>query len=274
MSAPALGRRWWAERGTGTWAAPSTPQAVDFVGAEQLHVSSATGLEGAKVCVIPWKGVLEGWRSDVAGRFVAPNEPRSQCIALDGMMVAEGRYDGSVIMLGGVWDYAATQVIVEEAGGRFCSAWGDRRLDTATGVFTTPGIADDVLAVIAEHRSDVPDPPIFRTTTLKPVPKDWTDFGLRALTSMSARRHVEHAPPLVFELVDERAAELAKPFVGITTDGTGGRVFVSGGAARRSRPQPSRTPPLPSCRASRRASAARRCSRWTPSSGGSGSTST
>ena len=124
VSAPALGRRWWAERGSGAWAAPSTPQGVDFVGAEQLHVSSATGLESAKVCVIPWKGVLEGWRSDVAGRFVAPNEPRSQCIALDGMMVAEGRYDGSVIMLGGVWDYAATQVIVEEAGGRFCERVG------------------------------------------------------------------------------------------------------------------------------------------------------
>jgi fructose-1,6-bisphosphatase/inositol monophosphatase family enzyme len=219
VSAPALGRRWWAERGSGAWSAPSTTDGVELGAAERLHVSSATSLEGAKVCVIPWKGVLEGWRSDVAGRFVPPTEPRSQCIALDAVMVAEGRYDGAVIMLGGIWDYAATQVVVEEAGGRFSSAWGDPRLDTATGVFTTPGITDDVLAVIAEHRPDVPDAPVFRTTTLKPVPKDWTDFGLRALTSMSARRHVEHAPPLVFELVDERAAELAKPFVGITTDG-------------------------------------------------------
>ena len=93
VSAPALGRRWWAERGSGAWAAPSTTEGVDFGAAERLHVSATTGLEGAKVCVIPWKGVLEGWRSDVAGRFVQPTEPRSQCIALDGVMVAEGRYD-------------------------------------------------------------------------------------------------------------------------------------------------------------------------------------
>ena len=116
--------------------------------------------------------------------------------------------------------------------------WGDRRLDTATGVFTTPGITDDVLAVLAEHRPDVPDTPVFRTSTLKPVPKDWTDFGLRALTSMSARRHVEHAPPLIFELVDERAAELTKPFVGITTDG----VALAGLRERRAEPKVSTAP--------------------------------
>ena len=53
----------------------------------------------------------------------------------------------------------------------FSSAWGDRRLDTATGVFTTPGIADDVLAVLAEHRPDVPGHTGFRTvsTLIGPV---------------------------------------------------------------------------------------------------------
>ena len=49
---------------------------------------------------------------------------------------------------------------------------------------------------------------------------------------MSARRHVEHAPPLIFELVDERAAELTKPFVGITTDGVAWPGSATGGGPK------------------------------------------
>ena len=112
-------------------------------------------------------------------------------------------------------------------------------LETRPACSRHPGITEDVLAVIAEHRPDVPDAPVFRTSTLKPVPKDWTDFGLRALTSMSARRHVEHAPPLIFELVDERAARgFTKPFVGITTDG----VARAGLRERRAEPKVSTVP--------------------------------
>jgi fructose-1,6-bisphosphatase/inositol monophosphatase family enzyme len=220
VSAPALGQRWWAERGEGAWVAAITDRGVDVGGVERLQVSSTASLTGAKVGVIPWKGILEGWRSSLAGRFVPATEPRSQCLALDAMMVAEGRYDAALMLLGGIWDSAGPQVIVEEAGGRFSSAWGDRRLDTWSAVFTNGRLDAEVFAIVAAMRPAVPDEPFFRTTTLKPVPKDWTEFGLRALMSMSARQRVVVAPPVVLELVDERAAELAKPFVGITTDGT------------------------------------------------------
>jgi hypothetical protein len=37
---------------------------------------------------------------------------------------------------------------------------------------------------------------------------------------MSAREHVVHAPATVLDIVDERAAHLSEPFVGVTTDGT------------------------------------------------------
>lgn len=39
------------------------------------------------------------------------------------------------------------------------------------------------------------------------------------MPTMSARTHVDRAPPLVFNIVDERSAHLERPLVGVTTDG-------------------------------------------------------
>jgi hypothetical protein len=49
----------------------------------------------------------------------------------------------------------------------------------------------------------------------------WTEFGVRHLPAMSARTKVEHIPPPLVPFVDERAAKLGAPFVGVTTDGVG-----------------------------------------------------
>ena len=49
---------------------------------------------------------------------------------------------------------------------------------------------------------------------------DWRTYGLRDLPPMSARSRVEHSPPPIQEIVDERLACLAEPFRGVTTDGT------------------------------------------------------
>lgn len=49
---------------------------------------------------------------------------------------------------------------------------------------------------------------------------DWTDFGIRSMPPMSARTRVVDGPPPVHHLVDERAALLAAPLTGLTSDGT------------------------------------------------------
>ena len=48
---------------------------------------------------------------------------------------------------------------------------------------------------------------------------EWRDFGIRPMPSMSARVQVDDAPPTIRNIVDERAAELRRPFIGVTTDG-------------------------------------------------------
>jgi fructose-1,6-bisphosphatase/inositol monophosphatase family enzyme len=225
VSSPVWGRRWWAVRGEGAWTAQHT---VDSTRSDPTPIRCGSGhvLADASVTVIPSEGVLLGWRDKVTRRFTPPVSPRSQCFALDAVMVATGELDVAILTLGGVWDFAATSLIVAEAGGVFRDAWGDTRFTTATGVYTNAALVGPVLDVLTEMRPDMPDKPQLAKTVSTPMGTeaeqavdDWQRFGIRPLPSMSARVHVENAPPPILEIVDQRAAELARPVMGVTTDG-------------------------------------------------------
>jgi histidinol-phosphatase len=130
VSAPALGRRWWAERGAGA-----------FSGEERLHVSSVERIEDAVLSFAldrQLPAVAErAWHVRGVGDFWAH------------MLVAEGAVDGAVDALGvAVWDLAAVQVVVEEAGGRFTDAAGERRIDTGTAVSSNGRLHEDLLAAL------------------------------------------------------------------------------------------------------------------------------
>ncbi|HEX2782041.1 MAG TPA: inositol monophosphatase family protein, partial [Ilumatobacteraceae bacterium] len=132
VSAPSWGRRWWAVRGGGAFSA-SHAEDGSFdatAAAERLQCGSQTALAEATTIVIPWAGLLLGWRNTVPSLFHLPETIRSQCFALDAVMVAEGTLDASIIVFGGIWDFAATSLIVRESGGVFRDAWGGERLDT------------------------------------------------------------------------------------------------------------------------------------------------
>ena len=47
----------------------------------------------------------------------------------------------------------------------------------------------------------------------------WRAFGIRRLASMSARERIVEAPSPILAIVDERAAHLERPLLGVTTDG-------------------------------------------------------
>ena len=227
VSAPLWGRRWWATRGGGAWsAAYAEDGSFDASGAQPLHCSAQSSLADASTIVIPWEGALLGWRNTVPRLFQLPAAPRSQCFALDAAMVAEGRLDASIIVFGGVWDFAATSLIVREAGGVFRDAWGGERLDTATGIFTNAKLIDAVLATLETVRPPAPDRPKLAKTVSEPIgtPEEiavdpWRAFGIRRLASMSARQRIVEAPSPILAIVDERVANLERPFLGVTTDG-------------------------------------------------------
>jgi histidinol-phosphatase len=101
VSAPALGRRWWAERGEGAWR-----------DGERIHVSRIDRVEEATLLYAleqpPPAKAWDAWHLRGFGDFWAH------------MLVAEGAAEIAVDAPGlAVWDTAPTAVIVEEAGGRF-----------------------------------------------------------------------------------------------------------------------------------------------------------
>jgi histidinol-phosphatase len=119
VSAPALGRRWWAATGHGAYAGRHTTAATP------IKVSGVRRLADASVCYSSLNGWAEtgrlpaildliqgGWRSRAYGDFYGY------------MLVAEGAVDVMVEPELSLWDLAALIPIVTEAGGIFTDLAG------------------------------------------------------------------------------------------------------------------------------------------------------
>ena len=137
VSAPALGRRWWAARGEGA-----------FADGEPIHVSGVAALADASLSyssLTGWEnqnrldGVLalgrKCWRTRAYGDFWSH------------VLVAEGAVDASFEPEVSLWDLAPLQVIVEEAGGRFTTVDGLARPDGGSAVCSN-GLLHEV---VLEH---------------------------------------------------------------------------------------------------------------------------
>lgn len=131
VSAPALGHRWWAERGSGAYA-----------DGERIHVSAVSRIEDAVLSFAVEDELppiaRRAWHARGFGDFWAH------------MLVAEGSVDGAVDAVGvSEWDLAAIQVVVEEAGGRFSDAAGASRIDSGTAICSNGLLHDELLAALA-----------------------------------------------------------------------------------------------------------------------------
>ncbi|MDX6224494.1 MAG: histidinol-phosphatase [Frankiales bacterium] len=112
VSAPALNRRWWAARGEGAWVAEGGERprrlAVSAVGSlsdAYLSYSSLSGWGVARERLLALTETV--WRTRAFGDFW------SYCL------VAEGAVDLAAEPEVSLWDLAALEVVVTEAGGRF-----------------------------------------------------------------------------------------------------------------------------------------------------------
>nr|WP_261554125.1 histidinol-phosphatase [Frankia tisae] len=137
-SAPAMGRRWWGARGTGAFTRDATGDT------RALKVSSVSRLGDAFLSFAS----VEGWRT--ANRLDQFLHLADQVWRTRGygdfwshMMVAEGAVDLACEPEVSLWDMAALQVIVEEAGGRFTDLTGLRGPGHGT-VLTTNGHLHEV----------------------------------------------------------------------------------------------------------------------------------
>ena len=135
VSAPALGRRWWAARGRGA-----------FADGDPMSVSEVHALEDAQLCfanVTDWEahGLGESmltlsrsvWRAVGFGDFWGH------------VLVAEGAADAMIEPELALWDVAALRPIVEEAGGRCTSITGTPAIGPGGCVTTNGRLHDAVL---------------------------------------------------------------------------------------------------------------------------------
>ncbi|MEU7063369.1 histidinol-phosphatase [Streptomyces sp. NPDC046161] len=119
VSAPALGRRWWAAKGSGAWAGGALGETT------AIGVSKVAALADASFAY----SSLTGWEEQ--GRLPGFLDLTRACWRTRGygdfwpyMMVAEGSLDLCAEPELNLWDMAAIAVVVEEAGGRFTSLDG------------------------------------------------------------------------------------------------------------------------------------------------------
>lgn len=142
VSAPALGRRWWAARGEGAWAGSLASPArlavsrVASLADASLSYSSLTGW--AAQDRLP--GLLSlserAWRTRAYGDFWSH------------VLVAEGAVDASFEPEVNLWDLAALQPIVEEAGGRFTDLSGAATPAGGSVVCSNGALHDEVLQAL------------------------------------------------------------------------------------------------------------------------------
>ena len=139
VSAPALGRRWWALRGEGA-----------FADGQAIHVSAVSHLSEAHLSYDNFVGF------EKHGLAAAALALERRCGRARGfgdfwshVLVAEGAVDIALEPEVAHWDVAAIQVIVEAAGGRFTDVQGRPRADGGSALSTNGTLHPDVLRILA-----------------------------------------------------------------------------------------------------------------------------
>ncbi|MFC6153816.1 inositol monophosphatase family protein [Nocardioides yefusunii] len=171
VSAPQLNRRWWASKGNGAWTGKNLLKAT------RCEVSDVRRLEDASFSyssLSGWeeRGLLEDfvqlsrrvWRTRAYGDFWSY------------MLVAEGAVDIAAEPELELYDMAALDIIVREAGGRFTSLAGEDGPWGGNAVASNGHLHEAALAFLGSRRDDNDPDEAPRTggsvTELRPRPID------------------------------------------------------------------------------------------------------
>ncbi len=153
VSAPQLQRRWWASEGNGAWTGRSLMKAT------RCEVSDVRRLEDASLSyssLSGWedRGRLDDflslsrrcWRTRAYGDFWSY------------MLLAEGAVDLAAEPELEIYDMAALDIIVREAGGRFTSLAGDDGPFGGNAVASNGHLHEAALAFLGTSPDDETDP--------------------------------------------------------------------------------------------------------------------
>jgi histidinol-phosphatase len=133
VTAPALGRCWWATRGGGSFES-SWPR--DGSTTRRLEVSTTSTLADA---------VLAAVDDECTARLpqTAARAPESPLPLVE---LVRGEIDGFLAECCQVWDHAPWVLLVEEAGGRFTDRTGGHAADQGGGLYSNASLHSPLLA--------------------------------------------------------------------------------------------------------------------------------
>jgi len=143
VAAPALGRRWWAARGTGAWTGRN------ITSAKRIHVSGVQSVADASISI----SSITSWAA--SGRTTPMLRLLERCWRDRGygdfwsyMLLAEGAVDIAAEPELALYDMAALVPIVTEAGGRFTDLAGTPGPFGGNAVATNGLLHEDVLRAL------------------------------------------------------------------------------------------------------------------------------
>ena len=127
---PAQGSIWWASRGGGAFEGRIVGGRV----VAETRIAVGGGGDGgtparSRLCVVP-----EDWGRELVAPLTALTPARPWTIH-PALLVARGELDLAVQTGGEIWDFAATSLIVTEAGGAFSGLGGSRRPGAGASVY-------------------------------------------------------------------------------------------------------------------------------------------
>ncbi|MBP2339144.1 histidinol-phosphatase [Saccharothrix coeruleofusca] len=142
VSAPALGRRWWAAAGAGAFTSDATGQ-------RRIGVSGVRELSDAYLSTTHLGSWVEHHSREAYLALVdATWENRAFGDFWQHCLVAEGAIDIAAEAIVNPWDVAPFQVLVTEAGGRFSDLTGAPRYDGGSALSTNGHLHDPALTLL------------------------------------------------------------------------------------------------------------------------------
>ena len=158
VSAPQLQRRWWASAGNGAWTGKSLLKAT------QCQVSDVRRLEDASLSYASLGGWEERGRlDDFLSLMRRCWRTRAYGDFWSYMLLAEGAVDIAAEPELEVYDMAALDVIVREAGGRFTSLDGTDGPFGGNALATNGHLHEAALSFLGSLPDDDDDPDVRRT---------------------------------------------------------------------------------------------------------------
>jgi histidinol-phosphatase len=135
VTAPALGVRWWASRGGGSFES-SWPS--DMTEPKRLEVSTTSRFADAQLAAL----------DDASRARLPPSTTRPPASPLPLVELVRGEIDAFLVERYYIWDHAPWILLVEEAGGRFTDRTGGTAGDQGGGLYSNGTLHTQLLTAL------------------------------------------------------------------------------------------------------------------------------